>query len=153
MRTPGSPTLKFGNKSSRYGEQAALRLAGVAVDIDRMHLKPKLPPGRASRKALAFSGEIHRLRAEGYTFEAIRLALADVGVKVSLTTIKREAAKQPGTPHMASMTSEPHTGPSSAPSSFDGDSRTGREIAQDFMKDRISNPFILERMQDEARSD
>ena len=60
-----------------------------------MHLTPKLPPGRSNRKALAFSTEIHRLRTGGYSFEAIRLALRDVGVDVSRTTVKREAARRP----------------------------------------------------------
>ena len=32
-----------------------------------MDLTPKLPPGRANRKALAFATEITRLRAAGYT--------------------------------------------------------------------------------------
>jgi spermidine synthase len=44
-----------------------------------------------------------RLHAEGYTFEAIREALADAGVVVSNTTVQREVARlrsqsRPGPP-------------------------------------------------------
>ena len=63
-----------------------------------MTLEPKLPPGRANRKALRFSVDIRRLRNAGYTFSAIQMALLDAGVEVSLTTIKREAARQGSDP-------------------------------------------------------
>jgi hypothetical protein len=33
------------------------------------------------------------LRSQGYTFEAIREALADAGVKVSNSTVQREVAR------------------------------------------------------------
>ena len=132
-----------------------------------MHLTPTLPPGRANRKALAFCAEIQRLRSGGYSFEAIRLALRNVGVEVSRTTVKREAARrttnasaQPAIAQPAASTAIPApcppsksagTPPAAAP--VRGDSRSGREIAEAFMKDRISNPFIRERMEDEARRD
>jgi hypothetical protein len=41
-----------------------------------MKLTPKRPPGQSNRKALAYSSDIRRLRAEGYTFEVIGEALA-----------------------------------------------------------------------------
>ena len=59
-----------------------------------MPLTPKGPPGRSSRKALLYAREVQRLRAEGYSLEAIRLALLDVGVTVSLSTVSREAARR-----------------------------------------------------------
>ena len=59
-----------------------------------MPLTPKGPPGRASRKALLYAREVQRLRSEGYSLEAIRLALRDVGVTVSLSTVCREAARR-----------------------------------------------------------
>ena len=59
-----------------------------------MTLLPKLPPGRANRKALQFAVDIRRLRDAGYTFSAIRTALFDAGVSVSLSTIKRETARK-----------------------------------------------------------
>ena len=59
-----------------------------------MTLAPKSPPGRANRRVLAFTMDIQRLRRAGYTFSAIRLALLEAGISVSLTTIKREAARR-----------------------------------------------------------
>jgi hypothetical protein len=56
-------------------------------------LTPKHPPGRSSRKARAFEAEISRLYAEGYSCEAIRVALADAGVCVSASTVWREVAR------------------------------------------------------------
>lgn len=58
-----------------------------------MQLRPRRPPGRAGRKAWQYAGDIQRLRAEGYSLEAIRLALLDVGVTVSPSTVRREAAR------------------------------------------------------------
>ena len=56
-------------------------------------LIPRQPPGRTNRKARAFSAEIDRLHGLGYSFNAIREALADVGVKVSLSTVQREVMR------------------------------------------------------------
>lgn len=61
-----------------------------------MKLAPTGPPGRITRKARAFAAEILRLRDQGYTFEAIRAALADAGVHVSSSTVRREATKTAG---------------------------------------------------------
>lgn len=58
-----------------------------------MKLAPTGPPGRITRKARAFAAEILQLRDQGYTFEAIRAALADAGVRVSSSTVRREATK------------------------------------------------------------
>lgn len=59
-----------------------------------MRLNPKLPPGRANRKALEYAADIRRLRQAGYPFSAIRQALLDAGISVSLSTVKREAARK-----------------------------------------------------------
>lgn len=56
-------------------------------------LTPRRPPGRSNRKARTFSAEIRRLHAEGYSFAAIREALAEAGVLVSISTVQREAAR------------------------------------------------------------
>ena len=61
-----------------------------------MKLVPTDPPGRITRKARAFTAEILRLRDQGYTFEAIRAALADAGVHVSSSTVRREVTKTAG---------------------------------------------------------
>lgn len=58
-----------------------------------MQLKPKLPPGRSDRKALRYGYEVRRLRAEGHSLASIREALLDVGVSVSLSTVRREAIR------------------------------------------------------------
>ena len=137
-----------------------------------MDLTPKLPPGRANRKALAFAAEIHRLRSAGYSFEAIRLVLREAGVEVSRTTVKREAAKrpaiapaarqrqapQPSSPQSASAPAVPP--PLQVPAetspvrgSYVGDSRSGKEIVDAFMQGRISNPLMQERTRNEGRSD
>ena len=128
-----------------------------------MTLAPKLPPGRANRKALQYTGDICQLRGDGYTFSAIRLALFDAGISVSLTTIKREAARrddcQPPAPQRTVAHSPVPRTPSTAEgvvsttTSFAGDARSGREIAEVFMKGRITNPLIQERNRDESRSD
>ncbi|MGM9484879.1 hypothetical protein ACS5PN_27045 [Roseateles sp. NT4] len=58
-------------------------------------MKPMLfaTSGRATRKAREYGGEIRLLRSQGCTFEAIRAALADVGISVSKSTVQREAAR------------------------------------------------------------
>lgn len=61
-----------------------------------MKLAPTAPPGRVTRKARAFTAEILQLRDQGYTFEAIRAALADAGVHVSSSTVRREVTKAAG---------------------------------------------------------
>jgi hypothetical protein len=65
----------------------------ASTGCDGPRLTPRRPTGRWQGKARAFAGEIGRLHAEGYTFEAIREALADVGVVVSNTTVQREVAR------------------------------------------------------------
>lgn len=60
---------------------------------DDFRLAPRRPPGRLNGKVRAFAGEMGRLHDQGYTFEAIREALADVGVVVSRSTVHREVAR------------------------------------------------------------
>ncbi|WP_088283005.1 hypothetical protein [Ideonella sp. A 288] len=118
-----------------------------------MTLAPKLPPGRANRKALQFTADIHRLRSSGYTFSAIRTALLEAGVSVGLTTIKREAARPgPGATHeqRQSVTQQPPstTVPTTArpevpmPSARVPTSPSGREIAEAFFAAHPSNPLF-----------
>ena len=154
--------MTFGPKSSVDPLQVAPRLNTSPTRSDRMNLAPKLPPGRANRKALAFAAEIHRLRVAGYSFEAIRLALLEAGVKVSRTTVKREAARRRTTTPPAPQRHGGQPSPSApsgvggvmvAPASFAGDSRSGKEIAEAFMAGQVSNPLMRERNRDESRSD
>jgi hypothetical protein len=135
--------------------------------IDTTTLKPRRPPGRRTRKARAFETEIVRLRAEGYTFEAIREALAAAGVQVGLTTVKREAARRatrlqipksaappPRQADVDASTPASRRGlPAATPavssllshSSLSADRRSGKEIAEDFVRNRIANPLIRHR--------
>lgn len=115
-----------------------------------MSLEPKLPPGRANRKALRFSVDIRRLRDAGYTFSAIQMALLDAGVEVSLTTIKREAARRGSNPLVQRWNGTEQELPSDplstagAPVASSSHSRggTGREIAEAFFNANPSNPLL-----------
>ncbi len=113
--------------------------------IDATTLKPRRLPGRSTRKARAFEAEIARLRAEGYTFEAIQEALAAAGVKVSRTTVKREAARH--TARAVAATPRPATRPPAARLDMPirSESRSGKDIAEDFMRNRITNPLLRNR--------
>lgn len=61
-----------------------------------MELQPKRPPGRVDRKAAVFACEIVRLRSAGYTFEAIREALAELGIALSTSALRREVRRLRG---------------------------------------------------------
>lgn len=114
-----------------------------------MRLNPKQPPGRSTRKALAFASEIARLHVDGYSCEAIRQALADAGVKVSRATVMREVSRisKDGPPPFAAsrsaasgpVASQPTTHALLPPSS---DRRSGKEIAAAWMTGRITNPLL-----------
>ena len=128
-----------------------------------MNLTPKFPPGRADRKARAYSAEIARLRAAGYSFESIRLALLDAGVAVCQTTVKREARRAGiGALPVQRRAAQPLTAPAglsepagvvTASTPLAGTPRNGKEIAEAFMKGRITNPLMQPRSRDESRRD
>jgi hypothetical protein len=131
-----------------------------------VQLEPKHPPRRKSRKVIAFAGEIHRLHAAGYTCDEIRDVLAEVGVVVSRSTVQREAARglQRPAPKATSEAAAPATtAPTVAaaalttatpdrdpapwtarplPAPPAGDPRTARQVAEDFMKDQVTNPLM-----------
>lgn len=130
-----------------------------------MKLVPREPPGRSTRKARGFAPDIRELRAQGYTFEAIREALAAAGVHVSKATVQREVArldKGPATTVAASsgdrsghelQSAEPmakipefRTPPLASPDSpAEVDLRSGKEIAEAFTSSRITNPLVRAR--------
>jgi hypothetical protein len=125
-----------------------------------VRLTPKHPPGRVNRKARAFAHEIARLRAEGYTCAAIRVALADIGVEVCLSTVQREAARSKRRSRAlmpevnlpaAAAPPTASSPPSSAASSLAGDPRTGKEIAAAFVSKHITNPLLRDRSNHEGR--
>jgi len=117
-------------------------------------LEPSGPPGRSNRKARAFQLEIHRLRDEGYSLAAIRAALADAGMRVSKSTVHREAVRRRSVrPALSSLTTPVHDQASAvARAEVDGsaarhpdDERSGRDIARAFFDGRITNPLLLAR--------
>lgn len=117
-----------------------------------MQLQPKRPPGRADRKAAAYAGEILRLRAEGYTYQTIREALADVGIELSESALRREVRRRqqrvgraaPGIRPPAPVSGAPSlpvpqaasTGPLPSPAT------SGRDIAEAFFNAHPSNPLF-----------
>ena len=50
---------------------------------------------RTDRMGSECRTDVRRMRAEGHTFESIRLALLDAGISVSRSTVRREAARPP----------------------------------------------------------
>jgi hypothetical protein len=133
-----------------------------------MPLTPKRPPGRSSRKARAFAAEIHQLHAQGHSCEAIREALADVDVVVSVSTVQREVVRH--AKHLTSTPSatsafvkqgtalpadshKPASYPAPAPLTETAprpalpaiETRSGKDIAQAFVSGRITNPLIRNR--------
>jgi hypothetical protein len=142
-----------------------------------VRLVPDMPPGRCTRKALAFADEIRRLYATGYTLEAIRHALSAAGVTVSRSTVHREVARarrQPSAPPstdaarrelkpasqapLVEATPKPKggetpaiPGPSQSPGKPDQSSFAngprGEDVAKAFMSTQITNPFMREKEQ------
>ena len=82
-----------------------------------MRLQPKNPPGHAGRKARRYANDIRNLRAEGHTYETIRLALLDAGVSVSLSTVIREAKRPPTQWELDHARAEPAVPEDAAPPS------------------------------------
>jgi hypothetical protein len=110
-----------------------------------------------TRKARDFEAEIVQLRAQGYTLEAIRQALADAGVHVSISTVWREAnryaapdtvaAASANTPGVqspsapsASATSVPPAGTVNAAALHE--QRSGKDLAEAFVRHQSTNPLI-----------
>ena len=122
-----------------------------------MRLVPTQSPGRGTRKARDFGIEIAQLRAQGYTLDAIRIALANAGVDVTISTVWREANRavvaQPAKPvakAMAASAAPPDAvAPTIAQASASppaaqtrAERRNGNEVAEAFMRSQITNPLI-----------
>ena len=122
-------------------------------------LQPRRPPGRRDRKAAVYASEIARLRSDGYTYEAIREALADVGVGLSTSALRREVCRLRKHPVATSLIPHSETErrteaesriSNSAPASLlpsppgpaaPADSR-GHAIAEAFFHAHPSNPLL-----------
>ncbi|UUX95395.1 hypothetical protein [Aquabacterium sp. J223] len=125
-----------------------------------MRLQPRRPPGHASRKALGYASEICSLRGAGHSYAAIREALEDVGVQVSISTVRREVLKgilrppipQASSNEPASVARNPSTvwsprslsvsSPAAVPSPT-AMPLPGRHVADAFMRGRSTNPLFL----------
>lgn len=150
---------------SKAGMPAASEAASVSpseIAQDGPHvvrLLPNQPPGRCTRKALPFAHEIRRLHAMGYTLEAIRQALSEVGVSVSRSTVHREANRRAApAPLPAVIKPTDKTGPGKPvllqpdvtqaaeardrSKSTNTDSQSGKESAEAFFNAHHSNPLF-----------
>jgi hypothetical protein len=117
-----------------------------------VQLQPTRPPGRADRKAAAYAPEILRLRAEGYTYDTIRSALADAGIALSESALRREVRRQQkplvhaarGVRPSSQVPDAPSQPAPQAPGTDPPRSRgaTGREIAEAFFNAHPSNPLF-----------
>jgi hypothetical protein len=127
-------------------------------------LVPLQPPGRITRKARDFEADIVQLRAQGYTLNAIRQALAAAGVHVGITTVRREVLRRaavPVTPAKANDGNAQGVVPSRSShdatpvaTSSEGIGTlapthwgNGRDVAEAFTRHRITNPLIRARDQ------
>ena len=115
-----------------------------------MQLQPRRQPGRTDRKAAAYASEIVQLRTEGYTYEAIREALSDVGIELSTSALRREVRRRQQQTARGGSNARSALRPSAAPAppnplpgkapSVVGPS--GREIAEAFFIAHPSNPLL-----------
>src|SRR5438876_9713907 len=112
-----------------------------------MSLQTRRPPGHAKRKALTYAADIISLRGQGHSFSAIREALEDAGVLVSISTVRREAMRGPSATAVlkpASAPPRPYVGPAdrgvvgspvAATDPVPGaTSLPGKAIAEEFMR-------------------
>jgi hypothetical protein len=117
-----------------------------------VQLQPKRQPGRTDRKAAAYASEIARLRDAGYTYEAIREALSEVGIELSTSALRREmrrllrsgsvpsAPKPSPRPAHATPVSPTPSSRVAAPAAS-----TSREMAEVFFNSHPSNPLLRAR--------
>lgn len=121
-----------------------------------MSLQTRRPPGHGKRKALTYAADIVSLRGQGHSYSAIREALEDAGVLVSISTVRREVLK--GTSNAAALrpavdapspplalatrskAKSPVTAPQPAPSTAP---LPGKAIAEEFMRGRSTNTLYL----------
>jgi hypothetical protein len=117
-----------------------------------VELQPKRQPGRTDRKAGAYASEIGRLRGAGYTYEAIREALADIGIELSTSALQREVRRlrvrtsgvAPGLQEASRKTASAVLPISSAsvPVPPAPISSSSRDIAEAFFNAHPSNPLL-----------
>ena len=115
-----------------------------------------IAPGRTDRKAAAYALEIARLRNAGYTYEAIREALAEVGIELSTSALRRAVRRlrvrsngdlsgsksdpQPASWTTATTAPSPSSAPPPHPTASVGSN--SREIAEAFFNAHAGNPLL-----------
>ena len=121
-----------------------------------MSLHTRRPPGNGKRKALTYAANIVNLRGQGHSYSAIREALEDAGVLVSISTVRREVLKgtsitaafkpaieAPASPFSLATRSKatsPGTASQPAPSTAP---LAGKAIAEEFLRGRSTNTLYL----------
>lgn len=121
-----------------------------------MSLQTRRPPGHAKRKALTYAADIINLRGQGHSYSAIREALEDAGVLVSISTVRREAMRGPSATEVLKSTSaprRPHVGQANRTAAASSLAATapvlgstplpGKAIAEEFMRGRPTNTLFL----------
>jgi hypothetical protein len=121
-----------------------------------MSLQPRRPPGHGKRKALTYAADIVSLRGQGHSYSAIREALEDAGVLVSISTVRREVLKGTSTadarkpavdapaPQLSLATRGKVTNPATAPRPASSTTQLpGKAIAEEFMRGRSTNTLYL----------
>lgn len=146
-----TPQQRTEHERHESGEAAHAHRMGSSVK-----LVPPGPPGRITRKARDFQADIVQLRAQGYTLDAIRQALDAAGVRVSISTVRRESQRRAGTGQatqatmkgsMANLSAEvaQDAAPVAASAgSVNAASTTwlrGRDVAEAYMRDHVTNPL------------
>lgn len=151
-----------GSKTGMLAASEAASVSPSEIAQDGPHvvrLLPNQPPGRCTRKALPFAHEIRRLHAMGYTLEAIRQALSEVGVSVSRSTVHREANRRAalaplpaaikpadkaglGTPALLQSELTQAAEARDCSRSTNTDSQSGKESAEAFFNAHHSNPLF-----------
>lgn len=121
-----------------------------------MSLQTRRPPGHGKRKALTYAADIVSLRSQGHSYSAIREALEDAGVLVSISTVRREVLKgtstatalEPAVDAAASQLSLATRGKATSPATAPRPASSttplpGKAIAEEFMRGRSTNTLYL----------
>jgi len=156
-RTEGDPAPGQPNRERVTPDAAANQKRGGSETPPNqrtvMKLAPKDPPDRSTRRARGFAADIGQLRAQGYTLEAIRTALAEAGVSVSKSTVQREVARLAAGPSSGPDAIAEHSLPipdpapapfQTAPASATG-LLSGKDIAEAFASTWNANPLFRQR--------
>ena len=161
----GTGRTESGTEPVRLSDVSQPKVIGPAPDLrfnNGRHGRP-LPSQDSSRQVHQDAATARRAPSssrsiaccdEGYSLAAIRAALADAGMRVSKSTVHREAVRRrPVRSALPSLTTPVHDQVAAAArADVNGsatrrsdDARSGRDIARAFFEGRITNPLLLAR--------